>query len=842
MNKPTLILLTYLLSFLYAESQEYLEMINSEEFTVQEIQNKAEAYFEIKGTGRGSGYKTFKRWEYNGLRMQDENGFLKSSSFYIDELERYNSEINNVTPSSQTSLVSNWVQLGPTSWNQTSGWNPGVGRITSIAIDTKDANHIIVGSPGGGVWKTVDGGSNWSALTDNLSNIFVYALTIDPVNSNIYYWGSSSGIIFKSTDAGATWNQLADTGNGVVNKILINPSDTSKMFCSSRYDGVYKSTDGGVNWSLIHSESTTAYDIEFKPGDHSVVYASGNGFFKSTDSGQSFSKINNNFISGANDFNIGPKMIGVSAASPDVVYLLEASGGAFGGFHKSTDSGENFTKLDHTGKNYFGYSSTADDTSGQAPRDMDIVVNPNDENDVHIAGVLSWRSTDGGVNFSITSQWQPGTATTENIGYCHADIDIMIYQNNKLYVGSDGGIFVANDPLNVSSTYYTDLTSGLGIRQFYRIGISQTNPVIVTGGAQDNGTSVYRADKTWEDWLGADGMESFVDHSDSNILYGTSQFGSLYKSTNQGQSIIFLPSPDGKSGNWVTPFEQDPSDSNTIYSGYDQIYKSTNGGQNWSSISQNFGSNADHLKIAPSDSDIMYVAVGSTLFKTTTGGGGLFSNWPTLSGFSGNINSIAIHPTNSNKLAIATNSSDKIYVSTDAGATWTSMLLDLPSFAALALVWDTTYNEDILYVGMNYGIYYLRENTTSWIAYNTGLPNVLVNELEINSADKKIYAATYGRGLWSVDLYNPNSAGLDAFDISGLEVSPNPSTGVFKLDWKLNKLVTVKIFDPLGKLVFYEKNRDLSQNPEIELKAPKGLYFLKVNTANSEITKKLIVK
>ena len=136
----------------------------------------------------------------------------------------------------------------------------------------------------------------------------------------------------------------------------------------------------------------------------------------------------------------------------------------------------------------------------------------------------------------------------------------------------------------------------------------------------------------------------------------------------------------------------------------------------------------------------------------------------------------------------------------------------------------------------------MRENTTSWIAYNTGLPNVLVNELEINSADKKIYAATYGRGLWSVDLYNPNSAGLDAFDISGLEVSPNPSAGVFKLDWKLNKLVTVKIFDPLGKLVFYEKNRDLSQNPEIELKAPKGLYFLKVNTANSEITKKLIVK
>lgn len=849
MNKPTLILLTYLLSFLYAESQDYLKMINSEEFTVQEIQNAAQEYFDIRGTERGTGFKSYKRWEYNALRMQDENGFLKSSTYYINELERYNSEINNSSKLSRASLVSNWEQLGPTSWNQTSGWNPGVGRITSIAIDTKDADHIIVGSPGGGVWKTTDSGANWSVLTDNLSNIRVFALAIDPVNSSVYYWGSTSGVIYKSTDAGSTWNQLADTGNGTVNKILINPNDPNKMFCSSQYHGVLKSTDGGVNWDSIHSDSNTGFDVEFKPGDLSVVYASGNNFFKSTDSGQTFSKITNNVVSGANSFNSGPKMIGVSAAKPEVVYLLEASGSVFGGFHKSTDSGDNFTKLNHASKNYFGYSSTADDSSGQAPRDMDIVVNSNDENDVHIAGILSWRSTDGGVSFNITSQWIPQTAAGENIGYCHADIDIMIYQNNKLCIGSDGGIFVANNPLTVNSTYYTDLTPGLGIRQFYRIGTSQTNPVIVSGGAQDNGTSVYRADKTWVDWLGADGMESFVDHSDSNILYGTSQFGSLYKSFNQGQSRIGLPSPNNKSGNWITPFEQDPTDSNTIYSGYDKIYKSTNGGENlssggqsWVSISQDFGSNVNHFKIAPSDNDVIYVAVGSNMYKTTSGGGSLIAPWSSVSGFSGSINSIAIHPTDPNKLAIATNSSEKVYISTDGGSSWTAIRHDLPSFAALAVVWDTTYNEDILYIGMNYGVYYLRENTTSWTAYTTGLPNVSISELEVNFADKKLYSATYGRGLWSVDLFDPTTSGLDDFKISDLEVSPNPSTGVFSLDWKLNKLVTIKIFDTLGKLVFYEKNRDLSQNSEIELLAPNGLYFLKVNTSQSEITKKLIVK
>ena len=154
MNKPTFILLACVLSFLNMESQDYLEMMNSEEFTVQEIQNTAQAYFETKGTGRGTGYKSFKRWEYNAIRMQDENGFLKPSSFYYDELERYNSEINNSSRINRTSLVSNWEELGPAYWNQTSGWNPGVGRITSIAIDANNANHIIVGSPGGGVWKT----------------------------------------------------------------------------------------------------------------------------------------------------------------------------------------------------------------------------------------------------------------------------------------------------------------------------------------------------------------------------------------------------------------------------------------------------------------------------------------------------------------------------------------------------------------------------------------------------------------------------------------------------------------------------------------------------------------
>ena len=221
MKNSVFILGVTFMSFFCVQSQEYQEMINSGEFTVQQIQDSAEAYFENRDKGRGTGYKSYKRWEYNALRMQDETGLLKSPSFYFNELERYNAYKNNTSQLSRTSAVENWEQLGPYEWNQTSGWNPGVGRITSIAIDPNNENHMIVGSPTGGVWKTTDGSATWTALTDNLSNINVYALAIHPTNSDVYFWGSSYGVIFKSTDAGATWNLLADTGNGTVNKILI---------------------------------------------------------------------------------------------------------------------------------------------------------------------------------------------------------------------------------------------------------------------------------------------------------------------------------------------------------------------------------------------------------------------------------------------------------------------------------------------------------------------------------------------------------------------------------------------------------------------------------------------
>ncbi len=112
-------------------------------------------------------------------------------------------------------LPDNWQELGPTEWNATSGWNPGVGRITGLSIDEGDINHMIIGANTGGVWKTTDGAQTWTPLSDYFSNLSVYSVTIDPSNSDTYYFGSTSGNIFKSTDSGATWNLLGTIGNSI---------------------------------------------------------------------------------------------------------------------------------------------------------------------------------------------------------------------------------------------------------------------------------------------------------------------------------------------------------------------------------------------------------------------------------------------------------------------------------------------------------------------------------------------------------------------------------------------------------------------------------------------------
>lgn len=996
------LLIMVLLSFHFAESQPYLKLLHDGETSLEKIEFEADRYFEKVGKNNNE-YKFYQRWLYGAKMEANDHNILTPNSIYLEELHRYNRRRNISTRSGVIQQTGAWSDLGPTNKNGTSGWNPGVGRITSLAFE--NTNHFIAGSPTGGIWKTNDGGQNWSCLTDNLSNIDVYGLAIAPNDSNTYFWGSTQGRIFKSTDGGASWalingNSLMSTNNNAydrVNKILIKPENTNIMYASVEYEGVFRSTNGGVSWSKIHTESTTGYDIEFKPGNTNVVYATGNNFYKSTDNGVSFSPLikpdltidgnkwsqellsgsklwvyatsnqNNtvtpktgdglgmfqssnfnsdsarlitapinlsnsadaflsfsysnvnwegdideltisyrkdtqdnwvnletyteessnwsdieidltNIYDNSNGFQLAftavsnyargvtlddiivkdtsgniyftegfedknsilndvfsgdAKMMGVSAQDPTKIYILEEKNRSFNGLYVSDDNGQTFSKLDHADKNYFGYSSLADDNRGQAPRDMDITVDPNDANIVYMAGILSWRSADGGNNFSISSQWIPGNAVNENIGYCHADIDIIEYVDGNLFVGSDGGVYKAADPNTISKDYYEDLSDGIGVRQFYKIGVSIGNEEVVTGGSQDNGTSVL-AGGVWKDWLGADGMETFIDKDDINKLYGTSQHGSLYFSTDQGNTRSWFAAPDGKSGsdngaNWIVPFEQDPIVSDKIYVAYDIVYEQELGsGLGWNSISQEFENNIDQLKIAPSNSNIMYLSVNDLLYKTIDGG---LTDWTAISlpQNTGNINAITINKDNPNMLALAVSGSNKVLLSNDGGSNWQIINNSLPNFSASALCF---YGEDLI-LGMNYGVFYNdAEARNTWTAFSDNLPNVRIYELEVNYSLNKVYAATYGRGLWAAEL-DPSALSVDNKILAQIAVYPNPADDYITLSMPQSIYASLKIYNATGQIVYYAKKETLGQNHRIPISyLSKGNYVLRITTDN----------
>lgn len=752
--KKIILLLLLCSSGLY--SQIYLELAKDTALTFDEIVEQTETYFDARGRGKHTGYKQYKRWEYWTRRSLGPSGKIISTAQAFSESQKYRSS------QSGNKRSGNWSEMGPSSATNTSTWSSHIGRITSIGLDVNDSNHYIVGSPGGGVWKTTDNGTTWTPIFDNEVSINVYSLAVSPTNAQHYYCGTYGLGLMRSTDGGSTWTTTNGISNSTfINRIIIDPTNSNILLAINQWGNIYRSTNQGANWSSVLNSSDDIYDLEFKPGDPNTIYASTDGdIYKSTNNGASFSTI-------SGPWSNSPMMMAVTPDDSEYLYVLEEDQGGFGALYLSTDGGSTFTtQSDDSGNNNNIMGYNMDQNGGQAPRDMDVVVSPTDKTEVHVAGIMTFKSTNSGVTWNQTTHW----VISNSLPFIHADCDIMFYEGNNIYFGTDGGIFISSDGGNT----FDDKTTGLGIRQFYRIGVSETEADRVSGGSQDNGTGTIISG-AWTDWVGADGMETFIAKHDEDIMYASIQYGSLYKTVNGGTSLVSITNTSG-SGDWVTPLEEDPQVNNTLYQGKAQLYKSTNGGSSWSTISSfnPANSNDDNLvevTVAPSNNNVIYAAYRHQLFRTTNGG----TTWTDVSpsySFS-NVNYINVHPTDDQKaLVVLSGTSAKVIETTDQGNTWTDITATLPAVGAECAVYEGSTEEGI-YVSMNPGIYYKNNVNTTWITYMTDLPNVRVAELEIRN--DFLYAATYGRGLWKNDLYANIACDIAAITDLGIDDCDNAS-------------------------------------------------------------------
>jgi photosystem II stability/assembly factor-like uncharacterized protein len=736
------------------KAQEYVRLMEEQNSSFYDIQQAFYDHWDGKTYEKGKGWKQFKRWEWFMEPRVYPTGKLINPSLAYEEYKKFKDKYALPKGAIQNKS-SNWTPMGPTSWTST-GWNPGIGRINAITVDPNNSNTIYVGAPAGGCWKTTNGGSSWTPLTDDLSSLGVSGIAVDPNNSNIVYIATGDGDgndtysigVMKSTDGGTTWNSTglnwSTTLSRVMRKIIIDPNNSNILFVATSA-GLWKTTDAGATWNSVLPGSIR--DVELNPSNSSTIFVcTQNVVYKSTDGGalNTYNSISNGLPSSS---VVGRYSIAVTPSDTNYVYVLASddSDASFYGLYRSTDGGSTFSLRTNT-PNVFGYNTNGGDSGGQSWYDMALAVSPINENEVYTGGINVWKSTNGGLSLTALSQWNWPTGSYE---YVHADVHTIDFYGSELFVGSDGGIFKSIN----SGGSFSDLTFGIQHSQFYRLGTSQSNAGIIMAGAQDNGCFLLD-NGSWTHVTGADGMECIVDYSNNNIMYATSQNGTVYKSTNGGATFNGISGSIGGTGAWVTPYTLDPVNPNTIYLGYEDVWKSTNGGSSWSSIS-NFPSSIDlkSLVVAPSNNNVIYAATNTVIHRTTNAG----SAWTDISaGLPNNaITYITVHNLNPNILWVSLSgfdNGDKVYKSIDGGSNWTNVSGNLPNLPINCVVYENGTNNG-LYVGTDMGIYYKNDDLIGWQAFMTGLPNVIVNELEIQYNSGKIRAATYGRGVWESDLF-----------------------------------------------------------------------------------------
>ena len=815
--------------------------------TIQEKSIAFEEYRAIHPYTKGNGFKPYAR-EMDFI-LERSSG---SETFKADALFKEWKKIQDNNSYSETSTQSNWISKGPINTPLMANGNKrGNGRVNCIAFDPVDPDIIWIGSPAGGLWKSVDGGNNWTTNTDGLPVIGVSHIAIDPNDNQIMYIVTGDAYatdtysigVLKSTDGGATWNTTGISYNidqeKTVNKVIINPNNSDSLYAATN-SNILISTDAGINWLTVGAIGRWR-DIEFKPDNSNVIYAAkqssgGSNIYRSTDGGGNWVIIDNG-ISGS---RYRP-LIAVSPDNPEVIYaLFSASDYSFHGLYKSSDSGDNWI-MQSNSPNILGRETDGSGSGGQSWYDLSLGVSTNNENLVYIGGINIWRSDNGGVNWDIDAS---SGSNQQLYSYMHVDQHAFEFNphTHVAYAGNDGGFYKYMGNLNK----WVDISDGLEISQFYNLGLSQSNHNRIVAGAQDNGTEML-TNSTWEAIMGGDGMECKIDHYDDEIIYAEYQYGGIRKTNNGGSNWNNIK-PVSYEGGWNTPYEMHSSNNNLIVIGYEEVYRSETAGAIWDSISYNVsgGQALKSIALAPSNENYIYAATYSSIKVTKDAGATWVNIKPGIPNY--NITDVTVANNNPDRVWITLsqyNSSHKIYESTDGGTNWINITATgLPNLPVNCIVYQHSTNDD-LYVGTDVGVFYKNNTMTDWIPFMNGLPNVIVKELEIHYTEGTISAATFGRGVWKSTL-NIQPLSISENNIKYFDIYPNPATEQITINIAsdiINNL-TATIYSITGQSIL-EKEVSSTSTVINTNNLAKGYYILQLSNKKGgsvSIRKKLIIK
>ncbi len=760
--------------------KDWRELMQDPNANFYDVQKAANAYWETHDKEeKGNGYKPYKRWEAFMEPRVYPSGNMYLPSMTWQNFEAFQNQNNSGNKVIAPNMIASttWTAMGPfgAMTGSACGLPRKAGRDNFITFSPTISTTYWCGSPAGGLWKTTNDGASWTTNTDNLSVIGCSDLAIDPTNTNIMYMATGDGDagdtycigVLKSIDGGTTWNPtgLVWTVNQqrMMRRLIIDPSNPQVLIAASSA-GIWRTANGGTSWTQV--STLNAYDVEFKPAATGTVYAGAgasgttHGIYLSTNNGVSWTLV----TAGIPATGCNRTSIAVTTANPNYVYVLRSNSGTngFASLHRSTNSGASFTQMSTT-PDVLANSCTGAAGSGQGWYDLTVASSPLNQDEVVVGGVNHWRSTNGGSTWTCIGCWN---STGLNPSYVHADVHEVEYTpSGTLYSANDGGVYKFN------GSTWADLTSPRNIAQQYRIGLSGTTADYWITGHQDNGSNIHTPTTYSASYCG-DGMDCFIDRTNNMNVFSSTPNGGYRKSTNGG--ITWTNCVTGLTGGtyWVSPWKQDPVSANVVYGSRLQLWRSTNQANSWvqcGTIPGNASQGVIEFAIAPSNPDVIYVIHGNTGVYKTTNASAATPTWAATGALPGvQATYIAVKATDPNTAWVTFSGytgGTKVYKTINGGTSWTNVSTNLPNLPANCIVYEPGSN-DRVYVGMDVGVYYLDNSTTNWTLYNTGLPNTVIADLEISPINPtKLYAATYGRGVYKVDVVT-SAAPVSSFSVA----------------------------------------------------------------------------